>query len=812
MNLLKVLRLLSLYCIMGILLLCSIKNDNGNPVSTGPSTSTGPNNQIANPVIIVTPDSQYVGIRETLSIAVTVMQDSLLTVVYSGAKVYCIANTGWFSAESLVTDSKGRAILKIMDTIQTKVLINLACGNTKQSFSITVTNTPNQIQNLLTITPARAVIKADGKDTTTVQVSLKNLNNNPVSGQCIQFITSAGMIAGPQTGCSGLGQVASNAQGVASATLTSANVNDTAFVTAFLVSDMTKTVQTRVVFSGVTVLLTADSTNLKPGSTETINAFFVNASNNPIAYAPVYFSIGNNNASNISFVSKDTITGPDGYAHCVINGMRPGTDSVRVVGSGAAASIKMNITNLSLAVSLDAKVLQAQASLSTLLHVVFTSSAGSPIANNPVILKRSYQTANGNDTSDILTATTNAQGKCVFTINVLPYECSMSLTASASTGTDMASAVTSISFLATRNVTINAIPTVIQADGTSNSTITVQVKTLNNNPIIGDQINFTATAGLVTASAKTDTNGRAVAVLTSDRRNTIATVKATLAIDTTVVKTVQVGFTGVSIAASANPQSISSSGKDSSVITATLIDAAKNPIVGEPIYFSKLQDSTVISSADTVTNNRGVAQFKVSGTGSGIDTIKIIAAGDSQKVAINYSSNYLSIDTVAGQSCIANGIDSTRILIKYFAGNKTTFIPSASLAVSVTLGSISNSVVFAKQLSLVPADSGKLYFYMKNPGFANTATISVVATTASEMTTASYSLYFGSTKVRKIVLTGSPSVVATNGSKVSLTGVAFDSLGNRVSGELIAFNLISGPGAAANILIRLRQLRPPTAR
>ena len=93
---------------------------------------------------------------------------------------------------------------------------------------------------------------------------------------------------------------------------------------------MTKTVQTRVVFSGVTILLTADSTNLKPGSTETINAFFVNASNDPIAYAPVYFSIGKDTASSISFVSRDSVTGPDGYSHCVIKGTRPGSDSVRV--------------------------------------------------------------------------------------------------------------------------------------------------------------------------------------------------------------------------------------------------------------------------------------------------------------------------------------------------------------------------------------------------------------------------------------------------------------------------------------------------
>jgi adhesin/invasin len=794
-----------------LFMLCTIKDDNGNLVSPGPNGENGPTNQgsVTNPIILVTPDSAYVGIRETLSISITVMQDSALTRAYSGAIVFCTANRGWLSAETLVTDSKGRAVLKISDTTTSKLQITFTCANTTQSLSITVTNTPDLIQKLLTVMPNRALLKADGADSTTIQVSLKNENNNPVSGQCVQFITSAGLIVGAQTGCPGLGQVATDAQGIARATLTSANINDTAFITVFLVSDRTKTAQTRVVFKGVTILLTADSTNLKPGAVATINAFCVNASNNPVAYAPVFFTLGKDTASNISIMSRDSATGPDGNARCVIKGTRTGTDSISVHAAGATASIKMNVTNLSLAVSLDAKVLQANISLSTLLHVVFTTGSGSPVSNNPVILKRSYQTANGKDTSDILTATTNSQGQCAFAIIALPYECTMSLEVSASSGTDMASAATSVSFIETRNITINAVPTVIQADGTSQSTVTVQVKTVDNNPIVGDAINFTTTSGMVTASATTDANGRAIATITSDRRNTIATVKATLAKDPTVVKTVQVAFTGVTLAASANPTSISSSGKDSSVVTVTLLDAAKNPIVGEPIYFSKLQDSTVLSKADTVTNNTGVARCKVSGKGSGTDTLKIVAAGDSQKVAINYSSNYLAIDTVPGQSCIANGIDSTRILVSYFAGDKTTFIRNAAIAVSVTLGTLgnaNNSVVFAKQFTLDSTQGGKLYFYVKNPGFANTATISAVATTAApaEITTAAFSLYFRATKVRKIVLTGSPSVIATNGSKVNLTAVAFDSLGNRVSNERITFNLFSGPGGG-------EYLNPPTA-
>lgn len=48
---------------------------------------------------------------------------------------------------------------------------------------------------------------------------------------------------------------------------------------------------------------------------------------------------------------------------------------------------------------------------------------------------------------------------------------------------------------------------------------------------MGDKISFTTTAGMITAVAETDDDGKAVAYLTSDRRNIIAKVTATLQSD-----------------------------------------------------------------------------------------------------------------------------------------------------------------------------------------------------------------------------------------------------------------------------------------
>ncbi len=788
-------------------LLCTIKDDNGTLAPTGPNDQNGNDRQSTaiKPYFVVAQDSNYVGIDDTLSIGITVMQDSSLSTPFASAKVACKANRGWLSADTLIADAKGHAVLKISDTVKSRMDITLTCLTTSQTLHIDITNTPDLIQKLLSVSPNRAVLRADGKDTTSIAVVLKNENNNPVVGQCVQFMTSAGLIVGTQSTCPGLGQVATDNQGVARATLTSSNANDTGFVTVFLVSDRSKTAQTKVVFKGASILVTSDSTNLKPGATTVLHALCVNAANDPIPYAPIFFTLGKDAASNLTIVSKDSISGPEGIAQCIIKGTKTGTDSVRIYAAGATASLKINVTDLLLSISLDDKILQARDSKSTTLHVLFKNGSGDPLSGKDIKVKRTYQTIAGKDTSDLLIAKTDAQGKSAIGITALPYECIMTLEVTAyNSSSEMASSSTSLTLITTRTITINSIPTVIQADGTSKATITVQVKNEDNNPIIGDDITFTTDAGMVTGTAKTDDNGRAIAYLTSDRRNAIATVKATLAKDPSRFVTILVEFTGVAISAASNPPSINSSGKDSSIVTILLTDASKNPIVGEPVNFSKQQDSTHILVLDSATNTSGQARCKVFGKGTGVDTIRAEAAGATAKVGISYSSNYLSIDTAAGQLCIANGKDSTLIYIYYKQGDKTTPISNATVDVSVTLGSLNRDTVFTRRLTLSPADNGKLSLYLKNPTFANTATIFAFAKSSSEMTSASFNLYFRATKIKRIVLSGTPEVIAANGSKAQITAVAYDSLGNRVKDERISFNMASGPGGG-------EYLDPPTA-
>ena len=803
----------SLFCTMAVLLLCTIKNDNGNLALTGPNTinTNTPAGPTVPPVIIITADSSYVGLKETLNIAVKVMKDSTFSKPSVNAPVFCSVTGGLLSKDTLFTDSNGRATVWFTDSVKSTVTLTATCFGDTQKLSIQVTDAPDRIQQSIRIVPTKAILKADGKDNTTINVTIRNQDNNPIgAGECVKFITTSGTIMGANATCNDPGKSATDAQGLAQAILTSENKNDTAYITAFLVSDKTKSAETKVVFQGVTIKLAADSTNLKVGGKSTIIATLLNASNEPIPYMPIYFLLGKDSASSLSIVSRDTATGSDGIAVVVVKSTKTGADSVRVFAAGAASSAKITVTDLSLGLILSDKVLQARESDSTFLHILLLDKNNNGISKN-IKLTEYFQKSDGTDTSAMSVITTNAQGKVDFTVYALPYEGTMRLEAVAFDNTgDLASAVTTVSFITTRTMTVYAIPTVIQADGTSRSQITLQIKNKQNNPVVGDAIQFTSDAGMVTASDTTDGNGIATAFLTSDRRNTIATVTATLAKDPTKYVSVQVEFSGVNLSATAVPPSINSSGKDTSIVSLTLLDAAKNPIVGEKVnFYPRHPDGTHLSNIDSVTNNRGEAMCKVSGTGTGFDTISVKAAGTSTTTIISYSSNYLAADTAFWQPCIANGNDSTQIRIRYFQGDKSTPISNAVISVSVTVGSISASPVFVKQFTLAPSDQGKIFFFMKNPNFATTATISVQAQTAQEMTSTTYQLYFKASKIKRIVLTGSPEVIAINNgstaNRAKITGIAYDSLNNLVKGELVGFNMIHGPGGG-------EYLDPPVAK
>jgi hypothetical protein len=615
-----------------------------------------------------------------------------------------------------------------------------------------------------------------------------NSAHNPIANECIQFISTAGVIIGNSDKC-GNGQSITNSAGVATALLISSNINDTAFVTAYLVSDRTLSDEAEVAFKGLSIKTTSNKSNLTIGDTAVVTATVLNGSGVPVSKAPIFFSL-KKSPSNLQILSMDSTTNYEGVAIARVKATSTGSDVVNVISSGATNSLQLNVSTLSLKLDINKTVLQTMESDSSTIIATFSNASGTGLQSRTVKMTKTFKTELGNDTTEIVTRTTDAVGKATFVIPSIPYEGSMKIEAIGYDNIEgYASTDTLIQFITTRIMTIRA-PEFVAADGSSKGQVTVSIKNRNGNPIVNDIVLFSTTAGTITAQSKTDADGKAIAWIASDRRNLIATVTARLQSDTKKSQSIDVLFSGVEILASAQPPSISSSGRDTAVISAILTDAAKNPIAGERINFSKQKDATSIVMQDSITNNRGEARCKIVGTGVGTDTIKASAAGATTPVALHYSSNVLMIVPLPGQSMIANSRDSTVFEITYLSGDKITPIPNASVEINFTVG-LTADTLYAK--ILYTDGSGKARFTLRNPSFAVPGTVSGLARSGSEVTSCIVGVYFKANRVYQIKLSGTSEVINVNGDKSKIFAVAYDSLGNRVKDARITFNILAGP-------------------
>ncbi|MCL2182387.1 MAG: Ig-like domain-containing protein [Chitinispirillia bacterium] len=371
-----------------------------------------------------------------------------------------------------------------------------------------------------------------------------------------------------------------------------------------------------------------------------------------------------------------------------------------------------------------------------------------------------------------------------------------------------------------RNLVINATPSVLAADGTSKSVITVQVKNDRNNPIVGDTVRFMSTAGLITGASVTDKDGKATADLTSDRRNTTAEIIATLVGGGGYSDSIAVEFRGVSISVTAAPRSTKTGSGDSVIVTAILLDAGNNPIVGEPVTFSRSLEGTMIAEegkavrdTNTVTlntNPRGEVRVTIKRTaaaGEGIERIQVRGAGAIGVTDdIHFGNKNLTItpdDPNYRCKVSASGADTSIFNIFYKDGSGSP-ISGAVIEVAVTLGSITgpasdddNNQFFTNPDGRLTTDnSGKATFTMKNPYFSTKGTIWA---RAEHIIIAKYDFQCDPTQASKIVLEASPFVVGVDGTSAKLIATAYDHNGNRAPGVDIAFNILRGPGGGEHL-------------
>lgn len=223
------------------------------------------------------------------------------------------------------------------------------------------------------------------------------------------------------------------------------------------------------------------------------------------------------------------------------------------------------------------------------------------------------------------------------------------------------------------DIVVSSLRPTLTADGADSTRVTAFVSDTSGAPMEGETVNFTSSAGTITATAVTDANGDAIATLTASTSVTTSNIKAVVG---GLSNFASVDFVPGPIAKgviTAIPSSLPADGTATSTVTVALQDALNNPVAdGTAVtLYQELAGITdaQIGSASASTSG-GRASFTITAaTSSGSDTIYL-----SQLPTLTYTMNY-GVGTTAGEPASIEVLsDASQISVQGVGENETATV------------------------------------------------------------------------------------------------------------------------------------------
>jgi hypothetical protein len=339
-----------------------------------------------------------------------------------------------------------------------------------------------------------------------------------------------------------------------------------------------------------------------------------------------------------------------------------------------------------------------------------------------------------------------------------------------------------------RSLTVFPSRAQIRADNSDFCEITAILVNENNNPMIGDTIEFTSDIGRIDHLRIVDSTGAAKAVLRSSPINGTCQVIASLKGHADISDTTSVVFAGVTLELST--PAIEYSVKDTATVEALLKDGSANPISGYDVTF------TVVGTNATFTNGKTMITTPIDPTGKTSARVVTISAGPvrvlasalntSASVTLQFATNNLTL-SASKTSLAAGGVDSTRITATY-RNNNNEAIKNALIQFATNAGRITRDTVTTDA-------SGQASTWLKSASFAGSATVIAKSPNGS----ASIAITFTAAKAHSILLTISPDNIGVRGGTATLEATVTDSNGNMVSDAMVNFRILKGPGGGEYI-------------
>lgn len=167
-------------------------------------------------------------------------------------------------------------------------------------------------------------------------------------------------------------------------------------------------------------------------------------------------------------------------------------------------------------------------------------------------------------------------------------------------------------------LTLVANPTVIPADGISESQVTANlIETTRRIPIEGQDVLFGSTAGTITGRVLTDESGTATATLRGLSSGALAEITAFYG--DLLTATTSVTFSALTLTLEATSSVLPADGSSAAAVIARLVNEERNPVAGARIDFSTTL-GTVSSPAETDDNGEASSTLRA-GTTTGSATV-----------------------------------------------------------------------------------------------------------------------------------------------------------------------------------------------
>ncbi|MHC2598873.1 adhesin/invasin [Kluyvera sp. 1366] len=729
-----------------------------------------------------------------------------------GVPVTWGADGGKLSTESSDTDTTGIASVKLTSVVATPLQVS-ATVNNGNAVNAPLVNFTADSGNLdaskSVLSAAQPAIVADGADNTLINLTLKDRNGNPVSGQTIVFFSSlSGTAAGGVTD-HGDGSYSASFSGTKSGTATiTASVNGTAFSVA-----------------AVNISLSADSGNLDSGKS-TLNATkssivangtdasgitltLKDRNDNPVIGQTVVF------ASSLSGSTLANVTdNGDGTYTANLTGTKAGSASI----TATVNSNSFNVAAVNVSLTADSENLDATQS-------AFSASKGSVVANgaDASVITLTLKDRNGNVVSGQTVAFASSlsgtspgsvtdNGDGTYTANFTGTKSGSATITVTINGKAFAVAAVNVSLTADTsnldgaNSTLGASKASVVANGIDGSVITLTLKDRNDNVVSGQAVVFYSSLNGSGVSSVTDKgNGTYVATLTGTKAGSTSI--------TVSVNGVGFGVTATSVSLTADSDNLDAGkstlgaskativadGTDGSVITLTLKDANDNKVSGEKVALSSSLAGSMVSSV--VDNGDGTYSATLTGTAAG-DTSITAMINDSifsvtpATITLTADSSNLdagkSLLTASRPVIVADGTDGSAITLTLKDRNDNPVSGQSVAFMSNMSGSTIDSVrdngdgTYTGILTGTKAGSASITVTINNSSFA-VAAVNVSMTADSSNLDAGKSLLNASRPV--IVADG------TDGSVITLT--LKDRNDNGVNGQAVAF-VSSLPGSAVS--------------